>query len=653
MRAYYSDYVTDATGHAVAGALVALYPATLFAPGAPPTDVPASPALATATTDVSGRFVFRDLPPDDYHVLVRYTPPGGVAQTGWRYDVAVAPAAEVARATEHDLGGAAPRTLAKLLGGLPVTILCVGDGVTVGYNATGTVGGGWVARLAARLAAALPAATVARYDPKDYAATLDAPIASWTPVPIPPPGGSTGMGNAGVFGSGQPIGVINAGVTGDTVLAALRRFANFSAAAWNPPPDCYVVDLGLVESGSDPARAATPADLAGQLTGLVNRLRAGGAEVVLCTPHREAASLQNGLPAGSYAAAVRGVAAATGCGLVDLYALWQGHLDAGAPNGGYGAWLDTTAGDVTDPTDAGHAAIGDEVFRVFDPAGALPVRGPLGVGARWEEARILNTSALLTYTGAWTAHTGFALFELLASPREMRAATPGDRLTFSARCSELYMLCRRWHDGGQVRVTIDGADYGVVDLYRASPASTVNLTDPEGALAPQDRVPLALGLSDAPHSVTLQLMATTNPAARDAVALRRAGDPAAAPGRAGHRGGRAARAATARRGHDRAGRRAQRRGHGRLPRPLHGRGPPDRHRAEPRPGLLHRRRPGRRDGRHDHARPGLPRRRHRHAGRQLARVRVGHPSCLLTGPESVLQWPRSYRTKVLIRKALS
>jgi len=523
MRAYYSDYVTDATGHSVAGALVALYPATLFAPDAPPTDVPASPALATATTDAGGRFVFHDLPPDDYHVLVRYTPSGGAAQIGWRYDVAVAPAAEVARAAEHGLGGAAPRTLAKLFGGLPVTILCVGDGVTVGYNATGTVGGGWVARLAARLAAALPAATVARYDPNNYAATLDAPIASWTPVPVLPPGGSTGAGGAGsvgslgstgVFGSGQPIGVINAGVTGDTVLAALRRFANFTAAAWNPPPDCYVVDLGLVESGSDPARAATPADLAGQLTGLVNRLRAGGAEVVLCTPHREAAPLQNGLPAGSYAAAVRGVAAATGCGLVDLYALWQGHLDAGAPNGGYGAWLDTAAGDATDPTDAGHAAIGDEVFRVFDPAGALPVRGPLGVGAQWEEARILNTSTLLTYTGAWTAHTGFALSELLASPREMRAATPGDRLTFSARCSELYMLCRRWHDGGQVRVTIDGADYGVVDLYRASPASTVNLTDLEGALAPQDRVPLALGLPDAPHSVTLQLMATTNPAAR-------------------------------------------------------------------------------------------------------------------------------------------
>ena len=505
-QATYGDYVTDADGHAVAGAAVALYPTSVFPPGSLPTTAPPAPVTPTATalSDATGRFLFTGLPPDDYHVLVQYTPPGaplGAAPAmAWRYGVPVAPYEAARRTAAHAAGAAIPRTLSKLLGGLPVSVMCVGEAVTLGYDATGTVAGGWVARLAARLAAAVPAAGVTRYDPTAYATTFDAPIPSWSAVTV----------GAGAGPAPRQVSVIDAAVSGDTVLRVLRRVTNLTAASWAPPPDCYVVLLGYGEMDADPGVNVTAADFAAHLTGLVDVLRAGGAEALLCTPHVCP-------PPGddSYAAAVRAVAALTGCGLVDLRALWQDHYDPAAPNDGYGAWLDTSAGNHVHPTDAGHRAIGDEVYQAFDPAAALPLPYVGDGGApHWECVRLLNSSALLTYSGDWTAHTGFALSTLLASPREMQAATPGDRVTFSARCSELYMLCRRWRDGGQVTVTVDGVVAGTVDLYRALPLGTFDLIDVNGAIAPRDRVPLALGLADAVHTVTLTLAATANPASQ-------------------------------------------------------------------------------------------------------------------------------------------
>ena len=426
--------------------------------------------------------------------------------TAWRYGVAVAPYEGGRRTAAHRAGAAIPRTLARLLGGLPVSIMCIGEGTTLGYDATGTVSGGWVADLASRLATAVPAARVTRYDPVAYATTLDAAIPGWTAIAV----GAETPGATPL----QQVSVINAGVSGDTALRALRRTANFTAASWSPPPDCYIVLLGLGEMDPDPGTHVTAADFAAHLTGLVDALRAGGAEALLCTPHVCPP------PGGdAYADAVRSVAALAGCGLVDLRALWQDHHDPAAPNDGYGAWLDTTAGNHTNPTDAGHHAIGDEVYQAFDPLGALPLSLSAGDGAApgasaWERVRLLNTSGLLRYSGGWMEHTDFAFAPLLASPRELRARTPGDRVAFSARCTDVYMLCRRWRDGGRVTVTVDGATLGTVDLYRALPAATLDLTDVDGAIAPRDRVPLALGLADAVHTITLTLAATANPAAQ-------------------------------------------------------------------------------------------------------------------------------------------
>src|SRR5437763_13820326 len=200
VQGVYSDVVEDGTGRPVPGATVALYPVSSFGVGVLPSSVPGFAATATATTDATGSFSLRGLPVDDYHVLVQYTPPGGTPLTLWRYNVAVGPAGLAVRSYKGRLGAAIPRTLAKLLAGGTVTICCIGDGVTVGYNATGTVGGGWVARLATRIAGAFPAAGVPRCDPSSYGPTFHAPLPRWP--------AATGQAR----GSGASVHAMNAGV---------------------------------------------------------------------------------------------------------------------------------------------------------------------------------------------------------------------------------------------------------------------------------------------------------------------------------------------------------------------------------------------------------------------------------------------------------
>ncbi len=490
-RAAYTDVVTDEAGKPLAGATAALFAVRSFAPGARPLDPGAVVAVATTVTDATGAFGVFGLVPDDYHVRVVYAPPGASPITLWRYNVPIGPYEATSRTANHALATAIPRTLGLLHGGASLTIVCVGDGVTAGYNATGTPAGSWTAVLAARIAAALPRAQVLRFDPVDYAVTIDAPIPAWT---------ATAVGASAP--AAQQVRVVNAGVTDDSVLRVLRRLHNLTGASWTPLPALYIVFLGIGEMGDDPTRAATPDDLAGQLSGLVDLLRADGGEVLLCTPHAG----PPGADVEHYAGAVRAAAASLGLGVVDLRRLWNDHYDPSAPNDGQGVWLDTTAGDHVSPTDAGHRAIGDDVFRVLDPAAALPIVPRIAAGAARETVRLLNTSALLHYSGAWSVSTDPSGEAGPASPTEMRTVTPGDRVTFSARARDLYLLTRRSHDGGRVEVFVDGADYGYVDLYRATPSSTIDVPGAgSGALAPRERLALALDLPDAPHTVTLRL----------------------------------------------------------------------------------------------------------------------------------------------------
>ncbi len=355
--AYYSDFVFGANGTPVNGAAVAIYSTGAFANGTLPTggSVGAS-AVASTTTDATGRFSFPALPPDDYHILVTYTPPGGTQVVSWRYHVPVVAYDALRRVQAAERSGALARTLARLSAGLNVTIFCAGDDVTVGYNATGTTTGSWVALLAAQLAVLYPQSAIIRQEPNSFATTVDAPIPGWTPSTVQ------------VGTNGQTITVVNAGVKGDTVLRFLRRFANLTTS-W-PAADLVIASFGLWESTAGQAQQfASAADLAGHLEALVNIVRTySQAEVLLCTPAIPATGTED------YANAVRQVSARTRSDLADVRQLFLDRYVQGGANGGYDPWLNTSVSGVL-PTDAGHAAIAGELARHLQPAIAVPFDG--------------------------------------------------------------------------------------------------------------------------------------------------------------------------------------------------------------------------------------------------------------------------------------
>ena len=76
--AYYSDYVIGSGGVPIGGATVSCYSASAFAVGTLPTGgSPVPTPVASVTTDQTGLFIFPGVPPDDYHLLITYSPPGG------------------------------------------------------------------------------------------------------------------------------------------------------------------------------------------------------------------------------------------------------------------------------------------------------------------------------------------------------------------------------------------------------------------------------------------------------------------------------------------------------------------------------------------------------------------------------------------------
>ncbi|HVA88253.1 MAG TPA: hypothetical protein VNL71_00280 [Chloroflexota bacterium] len=500
--ASYSDAVLGPGGAVVVGATVTCYPVSAFALGVLPTGTAPGPApTATAITDAGGQFTLVGAPPDDYHLLVVFTPPGGTATGTWRYNVPILAYEALRRVIGAERAGALPRSLARLAAGQPITIFCAGDEVTVGVGATGTVTGGWVALLAAKLAGLYPWATVIRQDPINAGVTQDGPIPGWTPMTV-----QTGSGTG-------TITVVNGGVQGDTVLRFLRRFANLTTS-W-PAADVLIAGFGLNESTAGAAQQSEEApDFAAHLESLVNIARTfTQAEVLLCTPALSTGAVDD------YADAARSTAARSGSDLADIRQLFLDRYRAGGPNGGYDPWLNIAISSVL-PTDPGHAAIAGEIAHHFAPLTAVPFGGgPYGAGKSWEITRLPYNAAQIAYGGSgWTAHSGYQGWGLSASGGQGEGLTnhPGDSLTISGRFSELSLLCRRFSDCGQIGVRVDAGAQTTIDLYRAYPTSTSDLSDSNGASAPQDRVLLAHGLADAVHTVTVTLLSTANPASTGA-----------------------------------------------------------------------------------------------------------------------------------------
>lgn len=496
----YGDYVIGSNGLPVAGASVSLFRATDYAVGTVPSGASGAPAtaVATTTTNASGAWTV-SVAPDDYHVLAQYTPPGGALQSVWRYFLPIAASDMSKRGFASGRQSLLPRTLGRLFGQQNTTILVFGDDTAVGYNATGTTTGGWVALFAAALAAAYPSSTVVRQDPHNFAVTVDAAIPSWDATTV-----QTGS-------NGQTITVVNAGVKGDTALRVLRRFANLTTS-W-PAADCVVLALGQAESiASDAQRFVSGPDYQAHLEACVNIVRTlSAAEVLLCTPHANP-TVGN---IDDYASAARAVAARLNCSLCDFRQLWLDRYVAGGANDGYDPWLNSGVSRLF-PIDAGHAAMATEMMRSFVPALGVPFDGGvLGAGKVYELVRVPYSSSQVALAGAgWGANGGYTLVGLNSSGGSFEQVTThaGDTATIIGRFTDLYMLTRRFTDCGQVGVQVDGGGTTIVDLYRANPASTSDLGSPDGAIAPQDRVQLCHGLADAVHTVVVTEQGTKNAA---------------------------------------------------------------------------------------------------------------------------------------------
>ncbi len=272
--AYYSDCVLSASGVAVSGATVALYAASSFAAGVLPTGGTGLPAAtASTTTDINGKFALA-VPPDDYHQLVTSTPYGGGTVYAWSYFVPVCSAEMVRRGVAGARAAGLPRALARLAAGANVTIFCCGDDVTVGYNATGTVTGGWVGLLAARWPRSIPRPRWCGRTRSSYGTTSDGAIPG-----LEPDHGADGDGDADAH-RGQRGGE---GRHGAAHAAPLRQPDHELAGGGRGGRGLRAVG---VDDRGDAAVRRRAADFQAQLEALVNITRSfTQAEVLLCTPH--------------------------------------------------------------------------------------------------------------------------------------------------------------------------------------------------------------------------------------------------------------------------------------------------------------------------------------------------------------------------------
>jgi len=522
-RAYISDTILDGSGKPVVGAAVTLLRANDFT--TPPAADPGSNYyLGSTVSGAGGSFAFDHLVPDDYHVMVQN---GG--QTVFRYFVSALPV-DMAELRETRGRSLAPRTLSRLLAGEDVIIYAVGDNVTVGYNATGTVSGAWLNRLGVLIGQQLaPSAEVIRYDPGSYGTLSDGPITGFSgPAVIQPASG----------GSSQLIQMVNCGVKNDTVLRVLRRADTNVVSPAYGPVDLFLIQLGLNDSWTpDGERFVDPDTFARGMRALVEVIRTSyfQAEIALLTPacsSQPDAGNGGSISAGTYtleqyAMGIRRAALDLGVALVDIRQLFADRLDTDEANfsqdDGYGSWLSTSGNNHTNPTDAGHQAIAEEVFKLFGTPGLAmgrPMRvqpaGPIDWYKNAETCRLESNHPALLYAGGhWATYTPSALADLYFSAAGLqRSHTSGDTVTVKDRMLDFALLTRHGPDCGQIEVSVDGGPSVTLDLYRGVPSDISDATA-DGSVYPMELFWLARGLSDAIHTVVITVLGAKDSSATD------------------------------------------------------------------------------------------------------------------------------------------
>jgi lysophospholipase L1-like esterase len=157
----------------------------------------------------------------------------------------------------------------------------------------------------------------------------------------------------------RQIVVVKAGVGGDDTRSALKRFATDVTAH---QPDVVSIMLGVNDNNRGKSgNSVPPAEYKKNLETMVDKAQASGAAVILMTPSMKnlkwIAAVGN---MGDYAAAMREVAQAKHCCLVDNYRGWQ---DAGRQGLNYMVLLGTC---LNHPIDQGHQIFFKGLIAAFE-----------------------------------------------------------------------------------------------------------------------------------------------------------------------------------------------------------------------------------------------------------------------------------------------
>lgn len=150
-----------------------------------------------------------------------------------------------------------------------------------------------------------------------------------------------------------PVRVVNAGLSGNATDQAVARLDHDVLAV---KPDLVVVMFGMNDVARIPA-----ATYEANLTRIVERCRAGGAEVVLCTPNLilPGSTARSAEKLAEYAGLVRRIADQAQTPLVDFHALWQQQLDRDP------LAFRLLMSDALHPNLRGHKVFAEEITRVL------------------------------------------------------------------------------------------------------------------------------------------------------------------------------------------------------------------------------------------------------------------------------------------------
>ena len=168
-------------------------------------------------------------------------------------------------------------------------------------------------------------------------------------------------------GNTQKLTVVRCGIGGNTVKRLLARADDFlGKRIYGRNADLFIVSVGINDSlKNDPKKYVTPSQYSDDLNKLIGLMKtsAPDSDIILMTPSYNDIGDSEVSSVDEYAQEMLKVASTRQLPIIDLHKMWMEHLCVGCENYGQGDWLSGVKGDMCHPSDIGHAAIADKIFK--------------------------------------------------------------------------------------------------------------------------------------------------------------------------------------------------------------------------------------------------------------------------------------------------